>query len=304
LDRPIEPDRHHTIVWWDRNSSFFFLAPEYEVLSPDHMQWFAPLPSACTSPLAIAIAYNGNWLGGWWSEEWSRVALTLPDTRSSALALRWFHLPLLSPRFFADVQRFALGHTTEALMVWLNEDCSLPQLHFTEGDDGWFAAIRQIFFDWHAHVDSGRIIERLTAPALLNNPDHFVPQAAWKLHRINPLLMAQAIQGWIQYVCIPQWGKVSASTLVQLLIHEFAEVSTPKELDKRKQNLALELATVMDVDPGFIEKVLIKAACQFFQSNVISPNNHENIAVACQVEPFRRLLSIRLLELIVQRLNE
>jgi hypothetical protein len=49
------------------------------------------------------------------------------------------------------------------------------------------------------------------------------------------------------------------------------------------------------VDPAFVERALIGRALALFQGQAVRHLDQENLAVAMNVEPFRRLLGMRVL---------
>jgi hypothetical protein len=306
LTRPIEPDQAHAIVWWDQAGTYILLQPEHwEFSQEDGMHWSVILPALCTHPLAIGIAYAGSWLGTWYSKDWSQILSISSSLQAPMLAalIRWFHLPIMSQDIFHRVQQFSCTYALETLPTWLQEQCPLPDLQFTSGDDGWLAAIRIIFFDWQPTSNVGNLVDRLADPSPLNDPLTLASQMVWKLARVNPILMAKTVHAWIKRICIPQWGIAQSSTLIKQLLHEIAELHKQESLAKKQNILIQELATVMNVDTNFIQRSLLERALPALHGHAIAPIDRENIAVAMQIEPFRRLQSIYLLKWIYQRIN-
>lgn len=304
LTLPIEPDEEHTIVWWDQDGTYTFFKPEQWGTQPETMYWSAPLPALCTHPIAIAIAYNGMWLGTWYSEDWSRILTTNTiGADVTAALLRWLHLPLLSRNIFKDVVQFTEEHPLVALSVWLSENCSLSDLQFTSSDEGWLSTVRKVFSDWDPGHNTMELIERLSNSSLSSHPLEVIEQMVWKVSRVNPILMARILRAWINHYCIPQWSKQDAGRLIKHLEYNLAEVSETATWEQRKQQLRQELSHTMAVDIQFIQKALLERAIQSINGQPISALDQENLAVAMQVEPFRRLLSIHLLEFIEKQLE-
>ena len=92
--------------------------------------------------------------------------------------------------------------------------------------------------------------------------------------------------------------------LIQQLLYDIAEVHDKEVFSKKRTSLLQELAALMQVDPNFIKTVLLARGVLCMKGRGVSSIDCENIAVAMQVEPFRRLLSIDLLEQIYNQLRE
>lgn len=302
LSRIIDVDKHHAIYWWDQTGTFQTLVPKESERQGEAIWWLASLPQELTEPLAIAFAYNGIRLGTWWSEDWN-FHLNKPMQQSPqtiAALLRWLHLPLLSQHYQDDIQSFAFTFPGETLAAWVG-DSGLPEaLHFGDLDDGWLSAIRAIFWPWQpTDVPITQIISLLIPGDLELNPGDWLPVIAWKLLRVSPLLMGRIVNQWIHEVGVPQWGPRNVSVLLKQLIYELAEAeSSSQELDRKITLLEEHVAGTMKVDSAFVEKALIQRAVALFQGQPIRHLDQENLAVAMNVEPFRRLLGIKVLEAI------
>lgn len=305
LARSIEPDEHYTIIWWDKDGSFHAFLPECNEMQEHEMWWLSSVPQDLTQPLAVAIAYDGVRIGVWWDTAWSRAlrSTSLSDSRTTAAMLRWFQLPLLSNRFRGDVEQFVHAYPCNVLTAWVGE-VDLPlNLSQSESGDGWLSAIRTIFRHWEPNIGiAPAIILHLAAPDMLVHEQ--LLGAIWQLCRISPLLMGKVLQRWIEDVGIPQGGTCMAQALVRFLLYKVVDAETDKALLQAKKTLQENVAETMSRDPFFIEKALIQRALSAFQGQPVSSIDDNNIAVAISNwEPFRRLLSVRILELINQTLN-
>jgi hypothetical protein len=304
LTHLIEPDTFHAIVWWDQDGSYTLFPPEHWETRDDGMYWSSPLPLQCSQPLAIAIAYDGTWLGTWSSKNWSGIlnASTAEVSTLSAL-MRWFHLPLLGLDVSYKVERFSYANASVTLPIWLDEQCPLPDLQFTSSDEGWLSVVRRIFVNWQPGSSINDLVQHLSDPSF-PDPLSVTTQMVWKLSRVSPILMAKVLQSWIEKVCIPQWGRPQSKALIHQLLYEIADVHDKSSLAKRENDLLQEIATiVMKVDTNFIQRALLARASSSIQGQQISAIDQENIAIAIQIEPFRRLLSIHLLEHIYGQLE-
>lgn len=298
LSRSIEAGAEHTILWWDQNGAFQTLVPECCELQGQEMWWLASVGADLTEPLAIAIAYCGTRLGSWWSAEWHtslrRLMRRLPHTL--AALLRWFHLPVLSERYREEVRRFAFVYPGETLAAWVGESGLPSTLQWSEVDDGWLSAVRAIFWPVPPLVTP---IKQIIAPLLpedgAETPQEVLPALAWKLLRVSPLLMGLIVKRWALEEGIPRWGARHVRVLLHQLRDDMAEVTSSLPLYSDRARLLEQVADTMNVDPLFVERALIGRALSLFQGQEASRLDQENLAVAMNVEPFRRLLGVRVL---------
>ena len=110
--------------------------------------------------------------------------------------------------------------------------------------------------------------------------------------------MGKMIQSWVKDIGIPQWGIQQAQALVRFLIFRIANVESDEALQQQKISLQDDVAVA--IDPLFIEKGLLQRAIAAFQGQTISTLEANNLATAMQIDSFRKLLSIRVLEQINQ----
>jgi len=308
LIRPIEPGEQHTVRWWDRTGALHTFAPELSKAQDEGLWWRASVPPDLTEPIAIAIAYNGTRLGSWWDVRWStairRPTQQVPET--IAALLYWFHLPVLSPRYLSDVRSFAAVHPGEALAAWVGKIGLPPGLQWSELDDGWLSAVRTIFWNWRPTTIP---VQQFIGPLLRTSAEQdmldTLTSVVWKLLRVSPLLIGLAVHQWVSEEGIPRWGAKQSRALVQRLIYNIAEAQSSDELQRKIATLEEDVATTMEVDPRFIERSLIQRAYDLLKEPSVALRrlDQDNLAIAMNVEPFRRLLGIKLFEHILQSIR-
>lgn len=307
LVRPLEPGKEHTIHWWDWSGTFHTLMPEQSQVQGEETWWQSELPPEATKPIAIAIAYNGTRLGSWWDARWStairRPMQQAPET--VAALLYWFRLPVLGHHYLRDVRSFVAAYPGEALAAWVGK-IGLPSgLQRGELDDGWLSAVRTIFWNWQP---TNIPVQQLMGP-LQHTETHLdfldrLKSITWKLLRVSPLLIAQVVKQWVSEQGISNRGTKESRTFVQLLIYNLAEAESSDELRRKVIALEQDVAMTMDVDPRFVQS-LIQHAYGFLKNPLQIPGrlHQDNLAIAMNVEPFRRLLGIKLFELILQNIK-
>jgi hypothetical protein len=154
LNDEVEPGKLHQIYLWDFNGSFHQLTPRVEKKNgiAQNDCWLADAPPGTTEPRSLAIAYDGYWLGGWWSvypENWTGDLddPALEPGRTAAF-LRWWRFPVLANGCLPKIRRFAVEHAALVLPSWLETTSPSPPLRWHAPDEGWLAVIRCVFVDW------------------------------------------------------------------------------------------------------------------------------------------------------------
>jgi len=307
LIRPLEPGKEHTIHWWDWSGTLNTLTPKRSEVQGEETWWQSELPPGMTKPIAIAIAYNGTRLGSWWDARWStairRPMQQAPET--VAALLYWFRLPVLGRNCLSDVRSFVAAYPGEALAAWVGKIGLPPGLQRGELDDGWLSAVRTIFWNWQpTNIPVQQLMDPLShVEAHLDFLDR-LKSITWKLLRVSPLLIAKVVKQWVSEQGIPKWGAIQCRALVQQLIYNLAEAESSDELRRKVIALEQDVATTMGVDPRFVQS-LIQHAYGFLKDPLQIPGrlHQDNLAIAMNVEPFRRLLGIKLFELILPNIK-
>ena len=133
------------------------------------------------------------------------------------------------------------------------------------------------------------------------NLEELLFSTAWRLLRVDPLLMGKVIQPFIFKVYLPQFGPVATRKLFRSLLNALAEVSSEYDVRQKKSELLNEISDTMGyVDLNFIRRGLLEPALQVFNRRSTEPIQENNLALALYIEPFRRLLAMSVLESIEQ----
>lgn len=303
LSYPIELDELHKVVIWDENGQLHIDNSDYMLVQVrGTASWVLELPDTAARPLVIAIAYNGVWIGVWWEKDWSKVLQRryLQDVKTVATMLRWFHLPILSDQYLSQVQLLVKHSGSYILPIWLSDTLSQSDLRWASADDQWLSAVRTVFKYWQpSDMASRRLVTQLGGTD--ENLEELLLRTAWRLLRVDPLLMGKVLQRFVSDVYLPQFGPSATHTLFRTLLSTFAESASDNDMQRYKTSL-LEVTsdTMGDVDVNFIRRGLLEPALRVFSGKSIKTLEENNIALALSIEPFRRLLGITVLEHIAQ----
>ncbi len=304
LARPIEVDAKHSVIIWNEDGQFYTCSQENVLVEVKDTSWTLYLPYSVTQPLVIAIAYDGVRLGTWWHAEWYNVLQqdNVQDSKRVAAMLRWFQLPLLSDRWFSQVQRFSCSHGSSVLPPWLSDDLPPIDLRWVAIDDHWLSAVRTVFKNWRpGDMATRKVVRQLGGTS--ETSEELLLRTAWRLLRVDPLLMGKVVLSYVVNVCLPQFGVGSTRTFIRTISSAFAHSVHDSDADlQRKKALLLEEVsdTMGYIDTNFIRRGLIEPALQVFQGRNLTMLNENNITLALSIEPFRRLLGIQILEIIGQ----
>ncbi len=263
------------------------------------------MPDTATRPLVIAIAYNGVRLGAWWENNWSDMLHPqgTQDIKTIATMLRWFQLPILSGQSLIEMRQFVRRSGRNILPIWLSDAPAQFNILWAGASDQWLAAVRSVFKHWlPGDMDSRRLVMQLGgADEKLEEP---LLQTAWRLLRVDPLLMGKVLWPFLSNVYLPQFGINATRKLLRILLSTLAEAANESDLHQKETELLNTISDTMGyVDPHFIRRGLIESALRAFNNKPITSLEENNIALALSIEPFRRLLSIRVLKSIEQNIS-
>jgi hypothetical protein len=172
-------------------------------------------------------------------------------------------------------------------------------LHWSVADDHWLSAVRIVFKSWRPNdMDARKVVSQLggTSEVL----EELLMRTAWRLLRVDPFLMGKVVRLFTRNVCLPRLGFTSTRKFMHTLIAAFAESLNDKEDLLQKKALLLEKVseTMGYIDTNFIKRGLIEPALRSFCGGSLNMLEENNIELALNIEPFRRLLGIQILEVI------
>src|SRR6266487_2047928 len=304
LVRPIELDQRHSVIIWDADGRVYKYTQENSKFEVQVAYWSLHSLEAIIQPLVVAIAYDGVRIGAWWQAEWSNILqqqYTQQQLRNIAAMLRWFQLPLLSKHCFATVQKFVSSYGSIVLPIWIADSEHPLGLQWHAIDDYWLSAVRTLFKNWRPSEEACRkLIKRLGGTS--ESLEDLLLRTVWCLLRVDPLLMGKVVSTYANKGCLPHLGIANTRKLLHVLVSTFAEsVYDDIALYSKKTLLLEEVSDTMGyLDTNFIKRGLIEPALQVFKGNNLKELSENNLALALNIEPFRRLLGIHILEAIEQ----
>ena len=305
LTYPVELDEQHEVVIWDVSGQLHIANPDYMLVQlRNATNWVLELPETAARPLVIAIAYHGVRLGAWWQNDWTDMLLgDMQDVKTKATMLRWFYLPILNDLSCTKVRQFVERSGSSILPVWLSDTPLLNKLHWSGADDQWLASVRTLFSRWRpGDMPARQVVTKLGGTG--ENLDELIFRTAWRLLRVDPLLMGKVLQPYISNVYLPQFGPVKTRELFRSLLKTLAEAVNEYDVQQKKSDLMKEISDTMGyVDLNFIRRGLLEPALQAFNRRSIEPIQENNLALALSIEPFRRLLAMSVLESIEQSIT-
>ena len=303
LTYPIELDERHEVIIWDANGQLHICNEDHTLVQiRQTSSWVLELPDNAARPLVIAIAYDGVRIGAWWENDWSHMLQqqNMQDVKAIATMLRWFQLPILSDHSLNQMQQFVQHSGSVILSIWLSDSPPQFNLRWASADDQWLSVVRAVFKRWRpGDMASRRLVmqlggtdEKLEEPLL---------RTAWRLLRVDPLLMGKVLKPFVSNVYLPQFGLSATRDLFRMLLSTMAESANEYDMQQRKADLLKATSDTMGyVDLNFIRRGLIEPALQAFKGNTITLLEENNIALALSIEPFRRLLGMSILEYIAK----
>jgi hypothetical protein len=165
-------DEYRCVVWDASGTLSSGIIADQGDAGADGFVTIRLLPSAaCPAPVAVALCYHGLRVGAGWTKSWFRWIPALVAKRAplhAAAILRWFHLPVLSPRAQDQIRSTLLEPDPAGLIRgWsvplelLTDDKEISLMLPDEGliqaglsDSAWFGALREVTADWGPHPDA------------------------------------------------------------------------------------------------------------------------------------------------------
>jgi hypothetical protein len=305
LTRPIEPDRRHVpLVIGTGGELRVIQSSELQVESNLPDLWkvdLTKLPSWFVEMTALAIGYDGQWIGAWWAPGWYRQlfmgASSLSRTQAFELAtlLRWCRLPVVSLEAMRSVQGFAVNAPVEALRAWLFEDSatiSAPVLRFGDAigmdlkhreiEESWTSAIANLLAHWMPTPEQAREIFVLAEQNLMDHPEkerfHLSLQHITTRFRRMPFLLSRIVDAYVM-------GREKRETMVFLSwLKELMRVPSPR----------------VDSDPvGWapeFRKSIIDCARRIYHGSRLDDWELNNLQLGLNLEPICRQVAVQLFE--------
>lgn len=277
LDAPNQPDEHSRVVWWS-DAGLQSLHPQ--AVEPD--LWRVECAS---EPLAVGVAYQGERLGAWWCDRWWDHLTKDLDVCLGGARLRWFRLPLLEPGAFESLRRFTRRRPVTLLAEWLTGEPPEGLEWTAARRQQWVAALRSVFWEWApAPEQAGLLCRKLAA----DGPSHaeMVAGAALQLANWHPVLMARLLRALSP--ASPTCREAIRQVRDRLAGDEAALLERSREL--------MGVDPYTPADENFVRRRLLGNALQLADGSTLPADAERAIAMAVAVEPFRRLLALRLLQ--------
>jgi hypothetical protein len=196
--------------------------------------------------------------------------------------------------------QMAHANVEVVLPIWLRSDCPLDGFHWNEADDGWLAAMRSVFFDWHprdCHV-VGSLVDALTGQTADANVEQLLGPLVFQLMRLDPVFMGKVVDCWMREI-YPIWHEQHGR--IDLLNHLSSLVLAGRTAEAARY----DVAATINRDENFVEVELVGQSLYQLRAGAaheLDALRRSNVLLALNVDPFRRLLAARVLQDIADRL--
>jgi hypothetical protein len=320
----IAPGAHHSVVLLTSVGEVVRIGHAAIVVGQQHGsagstdEWIVdPRQGSVASELivAVGVAYEGERLGSWWTENWADVLCepagenrNLSDTTYLRIAesIRWFHLPLLSSGNLRCVRDFAFRHTAAILCSWLGQR---PGQEFacTETGESWNCVVREIFADWEPTPTAAvEIDSALEAGAEAGHPVLWVSLQAF--NQISPLVAARFAKQWLKAMSVGRSAQTNQrAALIDLLRKKLlagSEGNATAFEERMVRNIARDVSMSNLITEGtcdFVRDGLIEPAVRLLHAETaaeLAEWDRGNVAVAMKLPDYRTLVLFRCLKAI------
>ncbi|MBI5016778.1 MAG: hypothetical protein HZB55_15000 [Deltaproteobacteria bacterium] len=304
LTDALEPGPGHRLVWWAEDGEMATSDVAAQGTEDGGVWWSADIPGQDPPIIAVALAYGGqaegpaSRIGAWWAETWADSLAEAGDDDAPFLAamMRWFHLPVLGGYAFQRVRAFVQKFPAECLAAWLLEDSPAEGLAAPPLDESWLSAVRSLFWDWRPSADQAHVVLLSLAQTAQLDEEAVCRAGTW-LHRADPLLLCRVMRSWFRGYLVPAKGDAAATVYVASLLVCVGELPNVEALEATASTQLSLVAETLGVDPHFVDVGLLQRARQHLLGQPVESRARFNLGLAMGVEPFRRLLALRLLPL-------
>lgn len=309
-------DEYRCVVWDASGKISSGIIAEQGAADTDGLVSVRLLPSvACPTPVAVALCYHGLRVGAGWTKSWFKSIPALVAQRApfhAAAILRWFHVPVLSPRVKDEIRRTFLEPDPAGLIRgWtvplelLTDDKELALALPDEGriqaglsDSAWFCALREVIADWTPRPDSVEAFIDAMCNDLHGDELEPTPLIATTLRllRLHPHLALRSLQTYATS-CLNRAG---IKRLEEDLTLRIAGVPNTREVGLVVAELAEQAARSLSallaqpIDSGFVRETSRNRTEERVSERT---RNHGGRPVSvqdllCQIESGRRLLTL------------
>lgn len=309
-------DEYRCVVWDSSGILSSGIIAEQGTPDADGLVSVRLLPSiACDAPVAAALCYRGLRVAAGWTKSWFRSIPNLLEQRAAfhaAAILRWFHMPVLSPRVKDEIRRTLLEPDPAGLIRgWtvplelLTDDKELALALPDEGwiqaglsDSAWFCALREVIADWTPRPDSVEAFIDAMCNDLHRDDLEPTPLIATllRLLRLHPHLALRSLQTY----AISCLNRADIKSLEKDLTLRIAGVPYTREVGLVVAELAEQAARSLSallaqpIDSGFVRETSRNRTEERVSERT---RNHGGRPVSvqdllCQIESGRRLLTL------------
>lgn len=292
LARPYEPDSDTKVVWWSEDGKASIESP----IPIDQLTWKV---ATGAEPFGVGVAFRGERMGAWWSEDWWLKLSEFPKVLSTARLMRWFRPPLMSSRIRQSILSFMRRNTIAAVRGWLTEQEALPGLQWRETHESqWRTAVRELLWDWRPTKDQAVQLAKVFGTCAEETADSksddaqkardIVRSATITLARWHPLLMARMLYLLCELRC-------------EIADQVHRSYVGDENLLWEQCCAALGESEDRPADKGFVRRSLVGPCLSEAQGIGMDPDAEHRVLMAIGIEPFRRVLAISLLREIARR---
>ena len=275
LGRRVSPGPEHSAWLWEPGHGLHEV-PRQGIEELSHGLWALTLPAGFRGEnFVVGISYQGERRGAAWVSD-LEVTESTSDPHLDAALLRWFQLPLLATWLQPSVTRFVETHSEATFEEWVQarEVQGLGLVHAAGERAGWNSVVRSYF----RKLPPGVILKPWKA--LCRKSD--TVGAFEVMTDVDPVLAARMV--------IAENSQMKAHSARNNILG-LGNFASDSEALGRLQALLETARKEMLCDIKFVERTC-QAVCGVIVHRVpIDATIRRNLAIACNVDPFRRYLA-------------
>ena len=249
--------------------------------------------------ISCAISFNAAWLGSCVRsdgfDQFAELIKTTEEWIEVAQWVQWWRIPLLYEKIRTAISLRIRRQPLETFRVWFCSGPNANPMSMRSSHPHWEILLREFFWHWTPTEKESQ--ELLASAGILTGNPGLDVERGWTglidLTLVNPVLAALLALRGLKGL-YPNASLAEARSLIILACNEIAGLARQSaNLVEAKHALLSEAVRQMRVDRAFIEKGLLHEARELYNGR---EPLRQNLRVAYGVQPFRKWLTMELIE--------
>ncbi len=292
---PLSMSDNHTIIIWPSDSEPILLSAK-DVMQKSERSWDF-VPFSASTDVAIAVCYDGVWLGADWPDDLGRFLSSVETCMNPleiAALLQWIRWPLLERHNLEAIRSFVYRYPEHSISAWvLGKGLRAKLVHepLTPLSD-WYHVAQELLAKWSP---SKRNVLSVTEALYGDQLDAMgtipITRAAEQLWGVSPILLLKYLKGSFDFC------QINGIKLDKRMIIARLETAILGGLQHGSAQLVLaECARQFSIDSRFADQVVTDSIEQLIDTATVDYENLNNLYMLLSKFEGRRFISLKIIE--------